>query len=157
MRIQELRVFFQEWMCGCGSPPAAARLVYDVLRVIETRWRECKALDLFKPSDRPALDAIWREEDRAMKALLPSDGVYYFVLYLLDRWDLLEHGGSVGGSWLTDRGRAVLEALEREAPDDFQRATEWSCVHGYAANEYPDEGTCPNCSAWNVSPQEPPT
>jgi hypothetical protein len=33
--------------------------------------------------------------------------------------DLTEHGGSVWGSWLTDKGRDLLEYLEGNEEDDW--------------------------------------
>lgn len=142
MTRQELRVFLAEWQCGCGSPDDATRLLYDVLRVIETRWRDSEALNLFNPKDRPSLNEIWKSESDALKALLPSDGVYYFVLYILSDWDLLEHGGSVGGSWLTEKGKALLAALEAEKGDGFSTLHQLACVHGYSV----EHETCEACA-----------
>lgn len=35
----------------------------------------------------------------------------WFFLYTLSDKDLLEHGGSCSGSWLTEKGEKVLDAL----------------------------------------------
>lgn len=47
-----------------------------------------------------------------------DNAVFYFFLYWADKEELIEHGCSVGGSWLTDKGKEVLrlinESLERE-------------------------------------------
>ena len=38
-----------------------------------------------------------------------EDGSAYFIAYALENFNLTEHGGEVGGSWLTDRGKQFLE------------------------------------------------
>lgn len=81
--------------CGCGDPYAVAQLVLDVL----------------------ALHPLY--EGGAL-AEQPSDGLWYFVLGVLDSLGLTEHGGSIGGGWLTDKGKATLAALERERNDGFE-------------------------------------
>lgn len=76
--------------CGCGDPDSAMLFVRDMLKLLEERKG-------------------WSEE---IKKELPTDGVYYFVLYMLDDKGLTEHGSSVGGSWLTDKGKEVLADIE---------------------------------------------
>lgn len=133
MTRQELRVFLQTWQCGCGCPEDATRLVYDVLQAMSERWVEGRKHDLFVAGDRPALEAVWKRYAERIKALLPTSGVEYFVLYLFDHWGLTEHGGGVGGCWLTDKGQAVLDALGREIADDFTTLHAPNCcIHGYA-------------------------
>jgi hypothetical protein len=128
---QELRVELNAWMCGCGSPETVAGFVRDVLTAYRERWASTDKLDMFKLEDRPAMKAAWDAHDATIAVLLPSDGVRYFVLYLLNHWELLEHGGSVGGSWLTDKGKAMLVALDAEACDEFAGLCGESCIHGY--------------------------
>jgi hypothetical protein len=124
MTRQELRVFLQDWFCGCGSPDAAA----DTLRIILT------------------LHPLHSNRE-AFETLVPNDGVQHLLLYTLDHFDLTEHGGSVGGGWLTEKGKAVLAALEREKADDYEALFETACLHGYAVEtELMD---CPECAALN--------
>lgn len=125
MTRQELRVFLSEWFCGCGSPDAACRALRDLLAVHDL------------------------EDDRydAMVKLLPDEGLRYLTLYTLDHFDLTEHGGSVGGAWLTDKGRMVLAALNAEAGDDFAALSESCCIHGYSVEG--DEFECPECRKLN--------
>lgn len=131
MTLQELRVFFGGWSCGCGDPEAVVTLVRDVLTVIQQRWDDSKR---FGPLvfNNPELHAIYKREDEALKALLPSDGLYYFVLYMLTHWDLLEHDGGVGGSWLTDKGKQALFALTAHTPEEIAASC---CIHGYDVND----------------------
>ena len=130
MTRQELRVFLSEWTCcGCGLP--------------ETAWaRLCDILAL-----HPLYDHLGE-----IDALIPDDGVRYLLLYALDHFDLTEHGGSVGGAWLTVKGAAVLEALQREAADGFEALTVMHCMHGYAVEDELDQ--CADCRALNAGPSE---
>lgn len=144
MTRQEARVFLN-WQCGCGDPAASVRLIYDVLAAINRRCERSQDLDLFNQAHKAALDAIWREESAALDALLPSRGIYYFVLYMLDHWDLLEHGTAIGGAWMSDKGKALLAVLEDDRADDFALLCASSCIHGYA--ELENEEDCPECAA----------
>jgi hypothetical protein len=89
---EELRVFLDGWFCGCGEPEAAAVELLALLR------------------------AHPLHQDRAGMKLIEDlgDGRAFLVLYTLEHFELTEHGGIVSGGWLTDKGRAVMEALERE-------------------------------------------
>lgn len=124
MNRQELRVFLQEWWCGCGSPEEASARLRDVL----------------------ALHPLY-EHRAEIDALIPDSGFQYLILYTLDHFDLTEHGGTVGGGWLTDKGKAVLEALNREAASNYEALSENACMHGYAVEtELMD---CPECAKLN--------
>jgi hypothetical protein len=75
--------------CGCGNPNAALIFVGQVLELLKQR------------------KGVSEEMDK----LLPSDGVYYFVLYMLDNLGYTLHGGSVGSSWLSEKGEQLLEDI----------------------------------------------
>jgi hypothetical protein len=122
MTREELRVFLQGWFCGCGNPDDAAKTLHDVLAAHVARDRD------------------------TLTALLPDVGVRHLLLYTLDHFGLTEHGSSVEGAWLTDKGTRVFEALVREAPDNFETLTEGDvCIHGYSF----DVG-CVECDALNA-------
>jgi hypothetical protein len=89
------RLFHEEWkFCGCGSPETVVKLVRDALAAIKAR------------SDGEF------KEDYLVPVLGPLDSpTRLFFLYWLDAVGLTEHGGSVYGSWLTDKGKQVLELL----------------------------------------------
>lgn len=107
-RRQELRVFLSQWFCGCGNPEDACAALLRLLRL------------------HPLYDH--RAE---FKEWVPDDGIEYLLLYALDRHELTEHGGSVGGAWLTPKGEAVRDALAREEGDGFEALLNNHCVHGY--------------------------
>lgn len=81
--------------CGCENPEDAATFLRDILRL-----------------------APLYESRSALEELLPRPGLRSFVLYQVDSMGLLEHGGVISGSWLTDLGVDVLRALE--AVSDFE-------------------------------------
>ncbi|QEE39814.1 MULTISPECIES: hypothetical protein [unclassified Methylobacterium] len=88
--------------CGCGAPWAAA----DWLR---------RALEA-----HPA----WEKESQQGAVWGEGHGRAYVLRYMLDHAALTEHGGSVGGAWLTERGERVLAALQ--VPGAIE---EWSESH----------------------------
>lgn len=81
--------------CACNIPNAGARLVLSVLRLCPLSGH------------RPEFER-----------LIPDAGAQHIILSLLNHVDLLEHGGGIGGSWLTDKGRRVLASLEELAKTD---------------------------------------
>lgn len=119
MTKQELRVFLDSWFCGCGMPEAACASLQRLL----------------------SLHPLY-EHRKEFEALIPDDGVQYLLLYTLDHFDLTEHGGNVGGAWLTDKGKQVLEALNVEAAGEFDSLVESCCIHGYSILGNED---CPHC------------
>jgi hypothetical protein len=108
MTRQELRVLLDKWFCGCGMPEAAAKALLRLLQ----------------------LHPLY-EHQAEIHEMLPDDGVRHLLFYQLDALDLTEHGGSVGGAWLTDKGKEVRAALEAEASTAFEALGESWCVHGY--------------------------
>lgn len=78
--------------CGCNQPEAAYHLVRDIL-------------DLAPFYD----NGNWRKA----QALIGTDGAFQIVIGLLTSLDLLEHGGSMGGSWITPKGEYVRDMLHR--------------------------------------------
>lgn len=98
--------------CGCGSPEEAFWLVRDLLRLCP-----------------------FYENRQAVQARLPDLGVEMLVLYTIDHAGLIEHGGSVGGSWITEKGQRLLDLLER-----------WDEA---AIDEASDKGvSCSDCPDW---------
>ena len=77
-------------ICGCGNPEDAVELVRQILNLCplhtDRRWEKAKEL-------------------------IGSSGAFHIVLSDLTEAQLMEHGGSIGGSWLTDRGMDARDAL----------------------------------------------
>lgn len=79
--------------CGCGAPDAAGQFLLKILKSFD---------------DYHAGKITWQQRD----ALISDEGIRYFVYYVIAEKDLTEHGTSVNGSWLTDKGREIMEDLE---------------------------------------------
>lgn len=107
MTRAELRIYLDEWFCGCGNPGMAASALLSLLRLHPLH------------AHRPEIEA-W----------IGDFGIEYLLLYTLDSQDLTEHGGTVGGGWLTEKGEAVRDALAREEQDGFAGLFAQHCVHG---------------------------
>lgn len=95
MNAHDLHHFFSDEMpmCGCGNPESVGFMVRDIL----------------------ALCPLYESASQAkIKLILPNDGVFYLVLGVLDRVGLIEHGGGIGGSWITPKGEMILNSLRVE-------------------------------------------
>lgn len=77
--------------CGCGDPGEALMYILGILEAIHGRKGT----------------APWYP----LRTFFNSDGEMYFVLYMIDSHGFAEHGGSVGGCWLTCEGEEFLEEL----------------------------------------------
>lgn len=112
MTRQELRIWLGERFCGCGSPEDAAAALLRLLRLHPLH-----------------------ENRASFEAWIKDSGVEYLLLYQLDRDDLTEHGGTVGGGWLTDKGTALRDALAREEADEFEALFGEYCAHGFDVDD----------------------
>jgi hypothetical protein len=105
---RDLRKFLEDKFCGCGQPEAAAAALLRLLRLHPLH------------SNREAFEQ-W----------ISDDGIEMLLLYTLDAWKLTEHGGSVGGAWLTEEGKKIRDALAAEEADEFEALFEQHCIHGF--------------------------
>lgn len=88
--------------CGCGNRESALRLIKNALA-----WCNKKEENNYENPFK------WDLQEQNLAA-------WYFIMYQLEVWDLTEHGSSVGGSWLTEKGQLMLEDLiimEKELQD----------------------------------------
>lgn len=81
----------KKMFCGCGNPDLAWLAIKNYLRQRE---------DFHS-------NKISYEETEKLET-----GKDYILAYLLDYFGLTEHGGSVGGCWLTNDGKEILNYLE---------------------------------------------
>lgn len=83
--------------CGCGSIPMVIDYINDVLNCFDDRSNfGCNPyLNLNK------IKEICHEDDNIIE----------FILHYLDAVELTEHGSSVYGSWLTEKGIALKDYL----------------------------------------------
>ena len=88
--IEEAVSTLMGW-CGCGSPEDVTELVMRFLE-LSVHW-----------------DVEGAQETRDKReALCGGHAQLYLVAYVADALGWTEHGGSVGGEWLTDTGEAAL-------------------------------------------------
>lgn len=84
------------YTCGCGHPGDQHVFIIKCLEQFEHVGRS-------KRWSGPGVDGV--------KELVLKDpaAAAQFISHVLNEECLLEHGGSVFGSWLTDRGRQFIE------------------------------------------------
>lgn len=87
-------------MCGCGSPEEAYNFCRDVLLCFD---RRANMADRTKE---------WIMAEAAVEAIIKErpDQAAHVLAHLLSERKMLEHGGSVGGSWLTKWGEQLVDA-----------------------------------------------
>ncbi|WP_069625316.1 hypothetical protein [Streptomyces niveus] len=88
-------------LCGCGNPEATYDLVRDLLGLAplyeEGRWQTAEALTGNIP------------------------GASHIVLGAMERAELIEHGSSLRGAWLTPKGEWCLAAMRAAEFGDFDQ------------------------------------
>ena len=82
-------------LCGCGDPTGAYNFCRDVLAICDRRDRKKEWIDA--------------EDEIAKLIELRLQIAAHVLMHLLTHLDLLEHGGSVGGSWLTSKGAEIVD------------------------------------------------
>jgi hypothetical protein len=83
--------------CGCGDPETVLELIRDVLTAIALR-----------AEDR------WDESNKRLSTLIPDTVLGMAFWYALDHTEVIEHGGYILDSWLTDDGILLLKQLQTE-------------------------------------------
>lgn len=89
--------------CGCGSPEEAFDLAHDIVACFKRG-----------PGD------VWRDAEADVRRLVEANPslAAHLILHLLDHTDLMEHGSSIGGSWLTGMGeRFIAQPRYRDGGD----------------------------------------
>ncbi|WP_121701525.1 hypothetical protein [Streptomyces sp. E5N298] len=77
-------------LCGCGNPDDAYILVRDLL----------------------ALAPFYKDDGWRLAEVLTGGGAaHHIIMSLLDTAGLTEHGSTINGSWLTDKGAWCLQAM----------------------------------------------
>lgn len=83
------RLFDEELkLCECGTPEAAYRLVHHLLE----------------------LTPFYEHPEEVTEAA-GGEGPAHLVLSMLTNADLIEHGGAIGGSWITPKGAWFRDVL----------------------------------------------
>ncbi len=101
----QLREFLRAELgyCTCAFADTVP-LLKDVLRMAKVRSDSLEDMEAHK--------RIWHAlEDRLLVKLAPALANWF--VYTLDRADLVHHNYNVLDIWIMDRGRLVLDALDR--------------------------------------------
>lgn len=117
------KVFYEDLgLCGCGVPASAYDLVRDLLALCplyeNQRWRQAEGIT-------------------------GGGAVHHVVMSSLDTAELIEHGSSINGSWLTPKGVWFLNA-SRKVP--FEQLDDAGLPH----DGEPCEDRC-----WKIEPTLP--
>lgn len=98
-----LRSFFIEAFdfCGCGCLSMSIRFVRDILNCYEDSEDVTGFLNLNKA-----------------KEACCNDNITDFMLHWLDTVELTNHGSSVYGSWLTEKGKALRDYLKKVVEEE---------------------------------------
>lgn len=104
-------------MCGCGVPENTNEVIRRVLN-IRNEWSK----------DELKYEAVVKRYEQDLEIDTENEvhyGLLQFVLYMLDSHGMLEHGSSIGGSWLTKEGKMYLTVLNawREREDQESEKT----------------------------------
>ncbi len=91
-------------MCGCGLPVESFNFLKAVAACFDRRAK-----------------GEWLNAEKAVTELVKADPeiVAHVLAHVLSHLDVLEHGGGVGGSWLTDKGAALVD-LADATEEDFE-------------------------------------
>ena len=97
-------VFKDLGLCGCGDPDA----VLDMLEYFLSRHYLSGHEDNY----------IFTWEEKEIFAKEHSTELLLFLLYILNDKGFLDHGSSVMGSWITEKGERFLELLQKDVEED---------------------------------------
>jgi hypothetical protein len=92
-------------LCGCGDPDLVREFIVSLLTSGKP-WQEGGDV---KPTNTAETEAL---------ILANPEAAALLIMYMLDAHELTEHGGSVGGSWLTERGKQVAKVFSAEKVDE---------------------------------------
>ena len=96
--------------CGCGDTEAVLKWLYILLKVIARRYDDGRGITKRSPNHRRMAKLLGNEKD--IYTHLPC-----FILYHLNGVDLIEHGSTVQGSWITTKGKEFIAAMDKHGFD----------------------------------------
>lgn len=91
-------------LCGCGIPEDTYEIIRRYLHIREDYYTD--KIEYKDVLERYKTD-LHIEDDDSLQA-----GLLQFMMYVLDHNGFTEHGSSIGGCWLTDKGRRLLTILD---------------------------------------------
>lgn len=115
MKIKDFYCNELNW-CSCGNPESVLEYMRDVLSAIHKRSRI-----------NHGCENTWIEDTESIKLILllkQKEELGLSYMYMLDAIGLLEHGSSIYGSWLSPKGKKVLEMLRTQLADGCLSASD---------------------------------
>lgn len=113
--------------CGCGSPENILYVLRELLNTIKRKTDRYKLEDY--DNKIKEYSDLWRteiknnlnlqEENIANSYFSINEGVLQILLNILNNIDVLEHGFSINGSWLTEYGEELLTYLNELSDEDL--------------------------------------
>ena len=91
-------------LCGCGSPEDSYEAIRRYLHVRKDAHDD--TLPYNEIHDRYMSDLHINCSDELQY------GILQFLMYILDSRGFTEHGGSIGGCWLTESGEMLMIVLD---------------------------------------------
>lgn len=114
--------------CGCGSPCEVLYVIKNLLNVIKINKDRWKLPDYNKNSYKyydlhqsEIIQCFNLKNDNTNDGEYSiNEGVIQCFLNVLNNVDVLEHGSSIGGSWLTKYGEQLLEYLNELNDEELE-------------------------------------
>ncbi len=103
-RLNEL--YFSIGMCGCGSPDEIKLFLHNMIK-IQQNYKE-SLID-------------YQKKVESIKNLIqntPPNVIFEFVFNILDHNNMVEHGSSINGAWLTNLGEEFFNLLTGKCKSD---------------------------------------
>ncbi|MFB7858894.1 hypothetical protein [Rhodococcus qingshengii] len=104
LQVQHLeRVYSDELkLCSCVDPDAF-KMIYEIMELLS-----------------PGTESPDRGQNaQRIEDLAGNTASSHIALTLMEEADIVEHGGNIGGSWLTDKGKMLLNMLRRVDDWDY--------------------------------------
>lgn len=95
--------------CGCANPKIVLERMGQILKANKELWLVLRLESNASDNSKNA----WEVYEKVFS----SDAEKYLYLYVMDKGNLMEHGGSVNGAWLTPEGEQFLCAIEEFGAD----------------------------------------
>lgn len=87
--------------CECGRPEDSLEFIKKVLKHINEN--EDTSNDIDRVDKQKKLESYFYYDS----------GLMYTFFYMLDKYKLIEHGGSLPACWLETKGKELLENIEK--------------------------------------------
>lgn len=108
--------------CGCGSPSDILYVIKNILNVIEKKLKDCDAKidNRYEVYQENLKNSLNQKDDSMEEEFSTNEGIVQIIYNVLTNVDVLEHGSSIGGSWLTDYGKELLKHLNSCNDDELE-------------------------------------